>query len=416
MIERWRDEWIMDEIEPAEIQAWDKARILYLTNRFPFPLTSGQLRHYFLIRELASRYNITLLSFVEPSYQDEHAEALIPFTDRILTIPIAQPLLKSWFPVRPIRSLVRSYKAVRQMRLTLKQLLQEGSYDIVISGKRTYLALVGLASPPLIADVCDASSLRVKRSIKYMRPSKWPRLIMRYVYTRFIEQQLMARAEHAFFISDHDRQVITRNDALQTTIVPNGVDLAYWRRSGYEQEPATIVFSGVMNYWPNTDAALYLIEEIFPLVRQAVPMARLFIVGRDPTSKLMVAARQQPGIIVTGFVDDVRPYLERAAVFAAPLRFGAGQQNKVLEALAMELPVVASPLAVEGLQTEDGSPPPIQVAEGRQEFARTLIVQLEQGPALNDAARCFLETHFVWSSSRARMEHVIDSVIHGVKT
>src|SRR5206468_215326 len=138
-----------------------------------------------------------------------------------------------------------------------------------------------------------------------------------------------------------------------------------------------------MEYPPNTDAALYLIEEILPLVQRTVPAAQALIVGRDPPARLR-SAGQRPGVTVTGFVDDVRPYLERATVFAAPLRFGAGIQNKVLEAMAMEVPVVASPLAADGLRTEDGAQPPLDVARTTEEFADRIarrLLEAQRDPA-----------------------------------
>src|SRR5262249_35119838 len=139
----------------------------------------------------------------------------------------------------------------------------------------------------------------------------------------------------------------------------------------------TIAFTGAMDYPPNTDAALYLVETILPLVQRAIPDARALIVGRDPPARL-ARAGQRPGVTVTGFVDDVRPYLEQATVFAARLRSGAGIQNKVLEALAMELPVIASPLAADGLRTEDGQTPPAQIVRGVQEFADQIVRALRE--------------------------------------
>jgi len=146
-----------------------------------------------------------------------------------------------------------------------------------------------------------------------------------------------------------------------------------------------------------------------------VPGAQVLIVGRDPTPRLQRAGKQ-PGVTVTGFVDDVRPYLERATVFAAPLRFGAGIQNKLLEAMAMEVPVVASPLAADGLRTESGQRPPVAVASDREQFAAKIVQQLKRRadqPAPDAEARRFVHDHFVWSRSAAQLENIFRTVTAG---
>ena len=393
--------------------------VLYLTNGFPYPLTSGYLRHYFLIKELAERHAITLLSVAGPGLTDEHVAALRPFTRRVLAF--ASGSKGRSLPrkvINRMQSLVQMDETVGQMRQATEKLMQEEPFDVVISGKRTLPAIIPLGNLPLIADMCDATSARIRRSIRYANPARLPWLLLEYARMRRTEQVLMARAAHSLFISCRDREdLLAEAAATQTTIVPNGVDLSFWRRSSRERGHNTIVFTGVMSYWPNTDAALYLIEEVFPLVRRSIPGAQLFIVGRDPTPQLVKAGRQ-PGVIVTGPVDDVRPYLEQATVFAAPLRFGAGVQNKVLEAMAMEVPVVASPLAADGLRTEDGQQPPLQIAADRQQFAEQIIQKLAGhtgDPVPDRAVRRFVETNFVWSRSGARLGQVIDRVANGVE-
>jgi glycosyltransferase involved in cell wall biosynthesis len=198
-----------------------------------------------------------------------------------------------------------------------------------------------------------------------------------------------------------------------TTIVPNGVDLDFWQRRTAVRSQYKIAFTGAMDYRPNTDAALYLIEEILPLVQQEIPQAELFVVGRDPTPAL-VAAGKRKGVTVTGFVDDVRDYLDEATVFAAPLRFGAGLQNKVLEAMAMAVPVVASPLAADGLRTEEGAQPPLDIVTGTEQFAQRLVQKLREAESYAQphyAGRLFIETHFVWGYSRQKMNEVIGKVV-----
>ncbi len=394
-------------------------RILYLTNGFPYPLTSGYLRHYFLIKELAQNHAITLLSIVGPNFEPKNMAALAPFTERVLTFTSATK--RGSFrrkAISRLRSLAEGNQAddaVRQMRQTIDQLTREEPFDVVVfSGKRTYPAIAHLKELPLVVDMCDATSMKIRASMRYSGLIKLPPLLLDYVQVRSAERMLMQNAAHLLFASCRDREAMVGRAGNHATVVPNGVDLGYWRRTSRERGADTIVFTGAMEYPPNADAALYLIEAILPLVRRSVPSAQVLVVGRDPTPRL-VAAGRRPGVTVTGFVEDVRPYLERATVFAAPLRFGAGIQNKVLEAMAMEVPVVASPLAADGLRTEDGQRPPIQVAHNRQQFADLIVRQLRDranNPAPDAAARRYVEAHFIWGRSGAKMDQVVRSVVN----
>ena len=387
-------------------------RVLYLTNNFPYPLTSGYLRHYFLIKELSRWHEVTLLSLAKPHFRDEHARALEPFAEAVMAFPApAQP--SRWHKgARRLLALVRPRPEVLKMRAVVGRLAAEKQYDVIVSGKYTFPAVEPLLrrGVPLVADMCDATSARIRRTAQYAPWLKRPFLALEYLHVRQIERQLMRVADHSIFISCRDREdVLGADTRARTTIVPNGVDLAYWQRSAPRLGYRTIVFTGAMGYRPNTDAALYLIQEILPAVERQIPDVRLLIVGKEPPPALRQAG-QRPNVTVTGFVEDVRPYLEQATVFAAPLRFGAGMQNKVLEAMAMEVPVVASPLAADGLRTEEGHVPPLQVAADTDGFVDALVRTLQEreaNPEPDREARRFVERHFVWEESGAKLDRVL---------
>jgi glycosyltransferase involved in cell wall biosynthesis len=164
-----------------------------------------------------------------------------------------------------------------------------------------------------------------------------------------------------------------------------------------------------MNYAPNEDAALYLIDKILTLVRRSLPQLEVLIVGRDPAPALMQKARQSPNVTVTGFVDDMRPYLERATVFAAPLRYGSGIQNKILEAMAMAVPVITTTIAADGLRVDGAGEPPVHVADGEKAFAERLLHLLadqKERDRLSAEGRRFVENHFIWSRSAKKLEEM----------
>jgi glycosyltransferase involved in cell wall biosynthesis len=208
------------------------------------------------------------------------------------------------------------------------------------------------------------------------------------------------------FIAPRDREAILERGE-QGEILPNGVDHQFWRRASGPSHRNCLVLTGVMDYAPNHDAAVQLIERIAPQVRLTIPDLEILIVGRDPAPSLRELAASTPGIDVTGFVDDVRPYLERAAVFAAPLRYASGTQNKVLEAMSMEVPVVTTSVVADGLRMDGAAKPPVCVADEESQFAAD-VVRLLQTPRervlLAERGREFVENHFIWSRSAEKLE------------
>lgn len=392
-------------------------RVLYLTNGFPYPLTSGYLRHYFLIRELAQWHAITLLAVVGPSFRVEHAEALAPLTVRIQTFRSAgRGRSRAGKALAWTQGALLGRGAVQDMRAAIRRLLAEERFDAVLfSGKETLAAIDGLSTPPIIADFTDAASLRLHGQIAVSHGVRRLALRLKYVQMRRVERRILTRAVHGLFASARDRDAVAGGPRFTMTVVPNGVDVAYWQRQTPTLGAETLIFTGAMNYAPNADAALRLVRDILPRVQSEFPQARALIVGHSPRPAL-AAERERPGVTVTGWVDDVRPYLEQATLFVAPLRFGAGIQNKLLEAMAMQVPVIASPLAADGLRTEDGAAPPVRVAETAEEFAAAIAEELRARAAIPvpDAdARRFVAAHFDWRVSAWRVHRVLETVAAG---
>lgn len=393
-------------------------RILYVTADLPWPLTSGYLRHYHFIRALSADHDITLLSLRAPGHGPADIAALEPYTEAIITEPSARGHRPLPLKVRDRLRMAAAGGDVAAARLGARgaRLAAERPFDVLLlSGKRTLPVLGALPPMPIVADLCDATSSRIRRQMRHVSIAQLPGLALEYVEVRRVENRLMRRAQHALFASARDRAAVaTASDAgrvrfAPASVVPNGVDLDLWRRRDRTLGRDEIVLTGAMDYPPNVDAAIYLVDAILPRVQAVVPMAHVSIVGRDPAPNVKALAGR-PGVTVTGFVDDVRPYLERAAVFAAPIRYGAGIQNKVLEALAMEVPVVATPLAAEGLRTEDGDVPPVDVARGPAEAAERILARLRlaaQGAEADPALRRYVADHFDWGRNADRLAGIL---------
>lgn len=387
-------------------------RLLYITGGFPYPLTSGFLRHFHLIRELAHTHQITLMSLAGPQYRPEHGQVMLEFLERLEVFrmpPSIGPLHRRLTQVQ--RLLMGRNPAVERMRAAVRSLLEDQSFDVVIqSSKTTTPVLRELPHLPVIVDLCDAASERIRGRMRHSSFLRRPWLHAELAVMRRAERRYLERATHITFASCRDRESLMPHAPCRATVIPNGVDLDYWRRATPARPAGTMAFTGAFHYAPNVDAAVYLATHILPQVRLAYPNTRLLLIGRDPRPEVC-ALERIPNVTVTGYVDDVRPYLEQATVFVAPLRFGTGIQNKVLEAMAMEVPVVASPLAADGLRTERGERPPIRVGDSATAIASAVIDSIrqhERDSTPDHQARSYVKAHFHWPTCAAKLHQLIE--------
>ncbi|MFN8062101.1 MAG: glycosyltransferase [Vicinamibacterales bacterium] len=330
------------------------------------------------------------------------------------TLPGSEPLQASysWHPALASR---------------LAALVDRGAFDAVhvehLRGARYALALADRTAPstprrpPVIWDSVDCISDLFERAASQGR-SRRVRAAARLELPRTarLEGAMTSRVARTLATSEVDRQGLLRlaergaiaRPGLASTIVvvPNGVDLDYFSPAATPRDPATLVVTGKMSYHANVAAVVRLVEDVMPRVWAARPDARLEIVGQDPSPevrRLAVADR----VVVTGTVSDIRPYLRRATVAVAPIQYGAGIQNKVLEALACGTPMVATPTAVAGFGgalTDE-----VVVADGPDALARAVLVLLD-GPArraeLSRAGRRFVETRHDWRAIAARLAEI----------
>jgi glycosyltransferase involved in cell wall biosynthesis len=291
----------------------------------------------------------------------------------------------------------------------VRERLDTEPFDAVLfSGKDTFPALDAVTGVPIVIDVCDAASLRLRGQLDVASPRRRPALAARLAEIRRVERRLADATPHLLFASERDRTaVLGARDGGE--VVPNAVDLEYWRRSPEAAVGARVVLTGVMNYPPNHDAAMRLAERILPRVRADVDDAELVIAGRDPQPELLASARARPWMSVTGAVPDLRPEIEAATVYCAPLRFASGIQNKVLEALAMEVPVVTTPVVADGVRIGVQEPP--LVVESDDEAIAAAIVRLLRTPEeyghLAVDGRRYVEQAFSWPRSVAAVEQAL---------
>jgi sugar transferase (PEP-CTERM/EpsH1 system associated) len=192
--------------------------------------------------------------------------------------------------------------------------------------------------------------------------------------------------------------------------VPNGVDLEYFQPDGASADSQTMIFVGVMDYHANVDGVLYFHDQVLPYIHERFPQVVFQIVGGRPTRAIRRLARSR-NVTVTGYVEDVRPFLKRATVCVVPLRIARGVQNKILEAMAIGLPVVATRRAMEGINARPGED--VMVADNPSEFARSTIQLLEDDQLrrrLSDNARRLVERTYRWDSCLQHLDHLLEEL------
>lgn len=381
-------------------------RILWLTASLQHPAVRGSLRHYHFLRELGPRHAVTLVTVARtpaPAAARIELESYARGGLRVFEAPLAGGRIERY----------RAYRrAVVGMRAAVRDELARERYDVVLfHGKPAYGAIAGVAGIPVVADFCDATSLRLSTRLASATAREKPLLLARRVRVRRVERALVRAAAACAFIAPRDRAAVL-GPAADAPVLPNGIDCAYWRRDGRaERAQGCLAFTGVLSYEPNADAALRLVEEVLPPLRELAGPVRTLVVGREPGEALRAAAEACGNVTVTGFVEDLRPYLEEATVFVAPVRFASGMQNKVLEALAMELPVVTTSAVADGLRVEGADPPPLVVAEtpaATAEAVARLLADPPERARLAAAGRRFVEEHFDWTSSARGLEELCE--------
>jgi glycosyltransferase involved in cell wall biosynthesis len=392
-----------------------KMKILVVSPHFPFPPRAGvHVRAYNLLRQLAVRHDVTLLSYAAPSDQDG-VEALGRYL-RVVTVerPDSAGAARR---LRQLRSIVTfqpfwtAELCSPALQDAVDDLCATLPFDLV---QLEASVLCALEIPAGIRVVLDAHNIEYEL---LQRMAAGERSLARRAfntlecrsYRRFEERSWMHVDGCAVTSGREERIVRAAAPQTLTAVVPNGVDLEFFRRSNAAVEPRTVVFNGTLRYRPNVDAAHYLVDDIWPLMRAQYPDARLIIVGNVPAAERRSLAR--PGVILTGEVPDIRSYLRRAAVVVIPVRMGGGTRLKVLEGLAMGKAMVSTSVGCEGITTRDGVH--LLIADDAPTFALRMS-QLFADSALRErlgkAGRSLVEAEYSWDLAGGQLAALYERV------
>jgi sugar transferase (PEP-CTERM/EpsH1 system associated) len=386
-------------------------RILFLTARFPWPLLRGdQLRAYHQLRLLAPRHRLTLVCFHEAPVPPAGLAAISAFCERVVTVPLGAArmglgLSRGAFSTLPFQ--VSLYRHPR-MRDALSELVAVQTFDLVHAQLVRIAPYVEGFPAPRFVDLVDALSLSMRRrSLQHRGPLRWLTALEAERLLRY-ERRICASVEGASVVSGVERDAIGATASVG--IVPNGVDVGEFPFGRDGRDPATIVMTGNMGYFPNVNAACWFAERVHPLVRRSVPEARFRVIGTRPAARVRRLGRADPSVSVLGFVDDLRPHLRSATVAVAPMQAGAGQQFKMIEAMASGTPVVATPVAAAAFEAGGGDG--LLVAGTPEAFAGAVVSILrDPGRAgrLAAEARRLVESRHTWEGSTARLEELYEA-------
>jgi len=380
-------------------------RLLFISHRVPYPPDKGErVRAFHALRALSARFGVTLAALAHRRSDYAAAAALRPWCERVIVAPAggAMGLLRGGLALLGGRSVTEGFFHSPTMKHLLARECRRDRFDLVLGYCSSTLPLA-LAVPAAarVMDLVDIDSLKWR---SYAAGARWPASWLYRAESgrlRAMERRAVETCQAALCVSEAEAGACSFGDR-KLTVVENGVDADYFKPSPAGAASSRgVVFTGTMSYRPNVDAVVWFAGEVWPGLVREIPDLTFAIVGRDPTRAVRRLGRRA-GVRVVGAVPDVRPYLDAAAVAAAPLRIARGVQNKVLEAMAMQKPVVASPQALEGLDVEDGRH--LLRAETPRQW-RERILQLIRDEdlrrRLGKSARAWVQRRYNWTARTA---------------
>jgi glycosyltransferase involved in cell wall biosynthesis len=341
-------------------------RILWLKTELLHPVDKGgKIRTYQMLKELKREHHVTYLTLDDGSAAPDAEARAEEYCHQLVRVPHrTRAKFSAGFYVElaanlvsPLPYFMKKYKSA-EMRREVARLVATGEFDVLVCD---FLQPSVNVPPRLpIATVLFQHNVEAMIWKRHYEVQSNP-LKKSYLYGQWLKADAYERAacrrfDHVIAVSEEDRETMKRAYGLQSVSdVPTGVDTEFFRPRGQEpRAPHNLVFTGSMDWLPNEDAIQFFTKEIMPRIRERVPDATLTVVGRNPYASLVELGRRDPSIIVTGRVEDVRPYMERAAAYIVPIRVGGGTRLKIYEAMAMEKPIISTTIGAEGLPVRDG--------------------------------------------------------------
>jgi sugar transferase (PEP-CTERM/EpsH1 system associated) len=384
-----------------------RQRLLFVAKRFPFPMdTGGKIRTGKLLEQLGREFDVTLVTNVERPKDDPYLSEAARLCAELVPVPwteIAKYSMRFYADVvrracsRYPVSVAGDYSAPFAARV--QTLAGEGRFDLLVCDfVQPSINVRDVQGCPVLLFQHNVESTIFKRHAETAR-NPLVRLFWRSQWRKMerFERDACRRFAGVVAVSEADRETFERFGARQAFAIPTAVDAHYFRPGTTATDGHALVFTGSMDWLPNEDAILFFADEILPRITARVPDVTLTVVGRQPSHRLLRRLEAQSGITLTGRVDDIRPHVERAALYVVPLRIGGGTRIKLYEAMAMGKAVVSTPVGAEGLPLRDGEH--LLLAEKPDAFADAVVQLLLDHDArrrIERAARAFVESQCSW--------------------
>ncbi len=398
------------------------ANLLYLVHRIPYPPNKGdKIRSFHLLKHFSRRHRVFLGTFVDDPQDWQHAAVVQTYTEDALILPLARRriILGGLTGLLRGQPLTQACYADRKLSAWCRSLVSARRIDAVFVFSSAMAQFVDPAwRLPKIIDFVDVDS------DKWRQYAASKPIFSRWIYRReagkllAYDHKVAAAFDLCLFVSPKEAELFKQlapEAAAKVDCVENGVDTDYFRGgrefpSPYPPGEEVLVFTGAMDYWANVDAVRWFADKVFPRVLQYHVEARFYIVGARPSEAVRALGRRE-GVVVTGAVPDIRPYLAHARLAVAPLRIARGIQNKILEALAMGKSVLATPGAVDGLEVSLGLD--LKVTGDPRAMADLATQALRKPnflPRYSASNRNFVEMRYSWNRHLERLDTLVDTL------
>lgn len=379
-------------------------KLLIILPRFPYPTEKGdKLRAFNQIKELSGSFEIILFALSHINVRQSYFDIVKPYCSKIYIykirpVEVFLNLIGALFNGWPLQA--GYYYSTSAQRQVNRIITEEQPQHIYCQLLRIAAYAMDKDIPKTI-DYQDVFSKGMERRIP--KANFFMKMIFRFEFLRLLkyESKVFDKFDNKTIISRPDRDYIPHPDKEQIVIIPNGVDQSYFKPM--ESSLITeLVFTGNMGYPPNIDCAEYLVNEVLPLIHKKHPFVRLTLAGASPHARVRALASDK--VIITGWVDDIRPYYAGAKIFMAPMQLGTGLQNKLLEAMAMRLPCITSTLCNSALGASEEKE--ILIGNNAQQVATQAIRLLENkdlAEAIAGNGYNFVKKNYTWQGATAKL-------------
>ena len=354
-------------------------KVLYLIPYSPAnPVFGGALRIYHLLKHLCKYHDVTVAGFSTPEEEENLIKQFPSLAGKthFVDYPYSDSSVR-WSLIKSLFTTHSSWHRVTRstkFQQKLDRLLADESFDIIQS-EFPVMAMFKYNSPAIkIIDSHNVEYDNFKRMAKVNNPFK--KLFYHLEAYKFYREESAVCSQQDALMVTSERDIAIFDQILPDVpkyLIPNGVDTNYFKPFKSQPSPHSMVFVGMMKYVPNYDGITWFLEEIFPKILKKVPDATITIVGKNPPQSILNRANKN--IIVTGFVEDTRPYIEKSAVYVVPLRMGGGTRLKSMESLAVKKPIITTSIGCEGIDVVNGET--ILIADDPDEFAKRVIELFE---------------------------------------